>query len=228
MIRLFKSNLLKTKEMNILILHSGSRSLEQVAEKYGHNCFSVDIVDYPGTSLVKDIEFVTTSEIPFIPDMIWCSRDCKTYSIAAIKHHRRGQLPVSEYAKKCDRVNINTNGLIDHFLSINPNLHYYLENPRGMMRKMDFMKRHIRTTITYCSYGDDRMKPTDIWSNNIQSVFNPKGWNPRPICHNGNTECHHQPAPRGSRTGTQGKKGSFERSRIPLELFEDIFKCYDN
>jgi len=212
--------------MKILILHSGSRSLEKVAEKYGHECCSVDIVNYEGTNIIADIEFLKVSDLPFIPDMLWCSRDCRTYSIAAIKHHRRGVVPVSEYAAKCDRVNINTNNLIDELLVINPDLKYYLENPRGMMRKMPFMQKHVRTTITYCSYGDDRMKPTDIWSNNIQSVFNPNGWKPRPICHNGNKSCHHEPAPRGSKTGTQGKKGSYERSRIPEQLFEDILKLY--
>lgn len=43
--------------------------------------------------------------------------------------------------------------------------------------------------------GDDRAKPTDIWTNSLT-------WKPKPSCHNGNKNCHHAPAPRGSRTGT--------------------------
>ena len=43
------------------------------------------------------------------------------------------------------------------------------------------------------------------------------------MCWNGNKDCHHQPAPRGSKTGTQGLKGSYLRSQIPSALFEDIF-----
>jgi hypothetical protein len=42
------------------------------------------------------------------------------------------------------------------------------------------------------------------------------------MCFNGNTNCHHQPAPRGSKTGTQGKKGNLERSIIPQELCKHI------
>jgi len=107
--------------------------------------------------------------------------------------------------------------IIDQLLEKNPNMIFFIENPRGMLRKMPYMKNLQRHTIWYCQYGDDRAKPTDIWTNC-------DNWKPRPVCKNGNRECHHQPAPRGSRTGTQGKKNSYEASKIPKELFIDIFK----
>ena len=104
---------------------------------------------------------------------------------------------------------------------VNPK-YWYIENPRGMMRKMDQMKGLNRTTIWYCKYGDSRAKPTDIWSNNIANLFNQNGWLPRAECHNGNKNCHHEPAPRGSRTGTQGLKNNHERSKIPEKLCAEI------
>jgi hypothetical protein len=94
---------------------------------------------------------------------------------------------------------------------------FFIENPRGMLRKMPWMQEFIRHTIWYCKYGDERAKPTDIWTNSTT-------WIPRPICHNGNKECHHQPAPRGSKTGTQGRKGAYERSKIPEQLCSEILK----
>ena len=51
---------------------------------------------------------------------------------------------------------------------------------------MHYMKGMDRTTVTYCSYGDTRMKPTDIFSNNIRDMFNLNGWQPRTMCYNGN------------------------------------------
>ena len=50
------------------------------------------------------------------------------------------------------------------------------------------------------------------------------------MCHNKKKDkngeiidhCHHESAPRGSKTGTQGKKGSYERSKIPSELCREI------
>ena len=93
----------------------------------------------------------------------------------------------------------------------------YIENPRGKLRKLDVINKepYFRKTVTYCSYGEDRMKPTDIWTNN----FN---WNPIQICFNGNRDCHHQPAPRGSRTGTQGMANAYEKSKVPYKLCKEI------
>lgn len=190
--------------------------------------FSVDYKAFDKIDLQQDIEFLNAQMIPFVPDVIWASPDCTTYSLAAVSHHRDGVLPRSEYAAKCDRANINMLRLIYLYLAINPNLIFYIENPRGMMRKMPFMQGIPRTTVTYCSYGDTRMKPTDVWSNNIWSVFNENGWKPRPMCHNGNKNCHHEAAPRGSRTGTQGLKGSYDRSKIPAQLCKEVLLCLVN
>ena len=101
-----------------------------------------------------------------------------------------------------------------------PNSKFFIENPRGKMRRI--IKGINRTTITYCSYGDIRMKPTDIWSNHIYDIFNKDGWKPRPMCYAGNTKCQHEEAPRGSKTGTQGLKNNYERSKIPKELIIEI------
>ena len=114
--------------------------------------------------------------------------------------------------------------MFQQWLAINPNFKFYIENPRGMMRKMPFMKDFERATVFYCRYGDNRMKPTDIWSNNIYSMYNKNGWQPRKICWNNNKKCHHESAPRGSKTGTQGRDGSYNRSKIPHELCIEILK----
>lgn len=201
----------------VLELFAGSRSIGKAAEELGMEVFSVDWENYPGINLSKDIGELYPSDVPFIPDIVWASPDCTTYSIAAISKHRNGTEPKSEYAKKCDTVNTHFISLIRYWLTINPDLVFFIENPRGMLRKMPFMQEFTRHTIWYCRYGDERAKPTDIWTNS-------KTWVPRPPCKNGNKDCHHIPAPRGSKTGTQGRKGSYERSIIPKELCVEILK----
>lgn len=200
---------------NVLELFAGSRSIGKAAEKLGMNVFSVDWNDYPDIDLRIDIGEMGVNDVPFIPDLVWASPDCTTYTIAAISTHRDGIKPKSEYAKKCDSVNYHFICLIKYWLLRNPNMVFFIENPRGMLRKMPFMQEFTRHTIWYCQYGDDRAKPTDIWTNS-------KTWIPKPVCHNGNKNCHHQPAPRGSKTGTQGRKDSFNRSKIPTELCRSI------
>jgi len=204
-------------QKKIVELFAGSRSVGKEAEPMGMEVFSVDWQKFDGIDLSIDIEFLTDDDLPFVPDMVWASPDCTTYSIAAISTHRNGTEPKSEYAKKCDRVNTNFISVINAALLKNPNMVFFIENPRGMLRKMPFMQGFKRHTVWYCTYGDTRAKPTDIWTNS-------QTWIPRPPCHNGNKNCHHESAPRGSKTGTQGKKGSFDRSKIPAQLCREILE----
>lgn len=206
------------KQLKVLELFAGTRSIGKAFEAKGHKVFSVEWnKDFENIDLYADIGTVTAKEIieKFgYPDVIWASPDCTSYSIAAISHHRKkeenGNLtPVSEYAKFCDSVNKHVLNLIKE---LNPK-YYFIENPRGGLRKMDFMKHIPRYTVTYCQYGDSRMKPTDIFTNYSEPKF-------KPMCKNGDT-CH-VAAPRGSKTGTQGLKGAKERSIIPKELCEYI------
>ena len=206
--------------MKVLELFAGTRSIGKAFEEKGHEVFSVEWdKSFENIDLYKDIYELQAKEILDKfgkPDVIWASPDCSSYSIAAISHHRKreenGNLaPVSEYAKFCDRVNQHTLNLI---MTLSPK-YWFIENPRGGMRKMDFMHGLPRYTVTYCQYGDTRMKPTDIWTNHPDPKF-------KPMCKNGDP-CHEK-APRGSRTGTQGLDGSKERSVIPVELCRHIVK----
>ena len=205
--------------MKVLELFAGTRSIGKVFEERGHEVFSVEWdSQFDQIDLYADILTVTAEQILELfgrPDVIWASPDCTTFSIAAISHHRRknpqtGNLdPVSEYAKFCDKVDQHVLQLIN---DLAPRF-YFIENPRGGMRKMTWMQGMPRYTVTYCQYGDMRMKPTDIWTNHPEPRF-------KPMCKNGDP-CHVS-APRGARTGTQGLKGSKERNVIPAELCRHI------
>lgn len=204
--------------MKVLELFAGTRSIGKAFEAAGHEVFSVEWDQrFENIDLYQDVYELYAKDVVEKfgwPDVIWASPDCSSYSIAAISHHRQqddnGNLvPVSDYAKFCDRVNQHVLNLI---LMLRPKV-FYLENPRGGMRKMDFMHGLSRYTVTYCQYGDTRMKPTDIWTNHPNPKF-------KPMCKNGDP-CHVS-APRGAKTGTQGLKGSLERSIIPPLLCEHI------
>lgn len=209
--------------MNVLELFAGSRSIGKVADNLGCNVFSVDIEPFDNIDLVKDILDVKQNDIPFYPDMIWASPPCTYFSVASIGYHwNEDHTPKTEEAIKGMQILQATLKLV---LSYDNSI-YYIENPVGKMRRK--IKGIDRTTITYCSYGDMRMKPTDIWSNNIYDLFNTNGWKPRPQCYNGNKKCHHEEAPRGSQTGTQGLKNNFERSKIPEKLCKEIINATFN
>lgn len=207
--------------MKVLELFAGTRSISKAFEKAGHETYSVEWdKDFENITLYQDISKLTVEQVIEMcggrPDVIWASPDCTTYSVAAISHHRireeSGNLaPTSEYAKFCDTTNAHVVKLIKE---LEPK-YYFIENPRGGMRKMDFMQDLPRYTVTYCKYGESRMKPTDIWTNHPDPKF-------KPACKNGDP-CHVS-APRGARTGTQGIKGARDRSVIPKELCEHIVR----
>lgn len=203
--------------MKVLELFAGSRSIGKAAHEMGYDVFSSDIEQFRGIDYVCDILLFDTSKVPFVSDVIWASPPCTGFSVAAIGHHWTGGIgayvPKSDTARLGIRIVLQTIALIKYYQALNPKLIWYMENPRGVMRKMPFMQDFHRITVTYCQYGDDRMKPTDIWTNNPD-------WNPKAACRNGDT-CH-VAAPRGSRTGTQGRKGSYERSKIPHDLCVEI------
>lgn len=209
--------------MKLLELFAGSRSVGNIADSMGWEVFSMDIHPFKGIDLAGDILDVNVSDIPFVPDAIWASPPCTFFSVASIGHHwNPDHTPKTANALLGVRIVQKTLDIIRHFEKLNPNLKWFMENPRGKLRKLPVVAGLSLTTVMYCQYGDTRMKPTDVWTNHLRSPDNAKGWQPRPICWNGNKGCHHEAAPRGSRTGTQGLTGSYDRSKIPVELCNEV------
>lgn len=154
--------------IKILELFSGTQSLSSEFREAGHETFTVDYneifkePEYFNTDLHIDIRNLTAEMVLEEfgkPDIIWASFDCTTYSIAAISHHRRKNIETgsldafSEYAKLSDEVNIHVLNLIKE---LNPK-YYFIENPRGGLRKMNFMQDLPRYTVTYCLSGDTKV-----------------------------------------------------------------------
>lgn len=204
--------------MKVLELFSGTECISTQFRAAGHETFTIDFNQQFNPSWCVDITKVTAKDILKRfgkPDVIWASPDCTTYSIAAISHHRQqgkdGLLePKSDQAHQAEKLLSKTLELINE---LKPR-YWFIENPRGGMRKHRFMYYlPYRYTITYCQYRDTRMKPTDIWTNHPNPKF-------KPVCKNGDS-CH-DAAPRGSKTGTQGLKNSVERSKIPERFCRHI------
>ena len=197
--------------MNTVELFCGTKSFSNVANELGHDTFTVDNEQKFNPDVCKDILNVQAKELPK-PDVLWASPPCTCFSVASIGSSWCGNYHPKRLETALGMAYVlKTLKLIEE---LKPT-YWFIENPRGVLRKMAFMDGLHRKTVCYCRYGDSRMKPTDIWTNFVD-------WKPRAMCHNGNPD--HVAAPRGSRTGTQGLKGNVERSRIPSALFVEIFE----
>lgn len=210
-------------EIILLELFSGMGKISKSVIELGGKAFRVDWSEKLEADLYADVSKLTIEDViklcGRIPDVIWASPQCTTYSIAVHKHRtvKEGLIPKTELAKQDDLVNIKMWKLIDKLLALGTK-YYFVENPRGRMRHMSFVKERPRYTITYCSYGNKgnangyedyySMKPTDIWTNYPNPNF-------LPICRK----------PFSHKHGNQGlikKRDYISRGELPEMLTDAI------
>jgi len=195
---------------------AGTGSATKAFEDAGHTVIKVELDPYFEAN-ERDILGLTAEGLISKygkPDFIWASPPCQTFSVASISRHWTiDKKPKSIEAEIAIGLVNYTINLIE---ALKPVYGFIIENPRGMLRKQAIMAGLPRRTVTYCQYGDFRMKPTDLWG----YVDN---WINKPACKNGD-KCH-QSAPRGSTTGTQGIKGAKSRSIIPYKLGKEILNA---
>jgi hypothetical protein len=209
--------------MLVFDFFSGTGSSTQAFKDKGHTVISFEMDEsFKATEnvdvLVLDADYLIQTYGK--PDFIWASPPCTSFSVASIGHHwaqgGKNPVPKTESARLSQELVAHTRDLI---VKLNPTYGYLIENPRGMLRKLPVVADLPRTTVTYCQYGDSRMKPTDLWGY-------VRNWVAKPACKNG-MPCH-EAAPRGARTGTQGLNGAKDRSRVPYDLSVEILSAIES
>jgi len=204
--------------MKTIELFSGTQSFSKVARELGHETFCVDNNPKFDNDLTLEIGTTLSNNLHkkiMDADIIWMSPPCTTFSMASGNTHwNADRTPKTKNAELGKALLNYCWGVAE--MCIKNNKIFIIENPRARARW--FLPTDCRKTAWYCQYGDTRAKPTDIWTN--------LDWTPK-TCHNflknKPKHCHHEAAPRGSKTGTQGLKGNMERSVIPPALFHEIF-----
>ena len=201
------------EKLKILELFSGTESFSKVARERGHETFTVDSDSQFNPDLCKDILEVTPEEIPFKPDVIWASPPCTKFSVMTI--YRNWEKIGKSFYRPKNKETIHAMEMVKKTLSLIKEMKpkfWFIENPRAMLRKQLFMPNEKRKTVTYCQYGLEYQKATDIWTN-LDS------WIPRKIC-SPKSPCHIR-APRGSRYGIQSGMSGFRKNR-PNQKHPDI------
>jgi len=201
--------------MNVLDIGYGTGSATVAFRAHGHRVVGVDW-EHEATICGDWTDENTWAEIdchgPY--DFVWFSPDCSIFSMANMRWEPniRDGVPISERAIR----EVEGIKLVLHKIErMRPKYGFIMENPRALMRTMDFVKNLHRVTVTYCQYGDTRQKPTDLFGH-IPATFRPKE------CRRGH-RCH-TPAPRGSRDSTQGMDTK-EAGMIPYGLSLAIYKA---
>jgi 6,7-dimethyl-8-ribityllumazine synthase len=198
-----------------IVSHESARGLMDISRTrgvpIGNGILTVDNDAQHAPDLCINVLALNAKALPYRAHMLWASPPCTAFSVASIGFHWNPDgTPRTDAAFFAIATVHKTLTLIQDAAP----QWWFIENPRGMLRNLRSMRKHRRLTVSYCQYGDTRMKPTDIWTNATW-------WQPKPPCTYGDS-CH-LAAPRGARTGTQGMVGAIERGRIPYSLFQEIF-----
>ncbi len=202
--------------MIVFDFFSGTGSATKAFEDKGHKVIKVELDEHFEAN-ERDILKLTADELISKygrPDFIWASPPCQKFSVASLWKYwaKSPNGPVPKHPSVYEAIE-----LIKHTLKLIEDLQpkgWVLENPRGMLRKQEFMAKYPRTTITYCQYGDTRMKPTDVWGQ-------VEGWVSRPMCRP-MADCH-ESSPAGTNAGGTGKlRNARLRSMIPYELGNEL------
>lgn len=200
--------------MIVVDLFSGIGGWSHPARDRGHEVFRVEIEPRFEAELHADILDLEPGDLPQRPDLLLASPPCEAFSVMRIgRNWNYDRTPKNDRARHGLKLVEATLALIE---AVRPT-YWVMENPRGQLRMMPLVQRLERRTVTYCQYGEERMKPTDLWSST---------WPPSLVlkapCVPG-APCH-LAAPRGSRTGTQGYAGDdyWVKSIVPYRLAEDV------
>lgn len=212
--------------MLVLDLFAGTGSSTQAFVDAGHRVVRVELDPSHEAEYHYDVGLLTPADIRQMcggtPDFIWASPPCTAFSVASLPAHWGGgkyaYVPKSKKARDSMALVAHVRTLLEG--SGAP--FWLIENPLGVLRKLPMLDGLTRHTITYCQYGDDRMKPTDLWVSPALAEV----WTPRPMCKRGAT-CH-ESAPRGSKLGTQGRKGAKDRSMVPYDLGASLLAAMES
>lgn len=198
----------RPRPLRVVDLFSGMGGWSAPFLDAGDDVFRVEIDRRFPAELHADILQVTVQDFPWQPDLILASPPCEAFTVMNI-----GKNWYHDGTPKTDQARLGLL-LVEATLRLVRDLqptYWLMENPRDKLRVLPPVAGLERRTVTYCHYGEERMKPTDLWSDR---------WPPslvlEPPCRNGDP-CHVR-APRGSQTGTQSRMSYHEKSLIPYPL----------
>ncbi|ERJ06618.1 Site-specific DNA methylase protein [Halorhabdus tiamatea SARL4B] len=199
-------------------LFAGVGGFSQAFEE--HPAWEVTTVDIDpdlDPDIVADVHELQPSDprLPTEPDVVLASPPCTEFSTAGNHDHWdfEAGTPTSDEARDAIALAHHAVGIIK---ALNPE-YWFLENPRGRLR---WSFRDPEGTVTYCQFGMNYQKPTDLWGKHPPG-FEYLSCSPGADCHNSNTEDD------GYSAIASMPSGYGERAAVPYGLSEAILDAVE-
>ena len=172
--------------MRVLVLCSGTGSIDRACERRGWNVVSVDwLAKFAPTLCVDIMDWDYQAAYPKDHfDFVWASPACTHFSIARTTGGPRDIQGATALVQRCLD--------IAHYFGCD----WCLENPAtGLLKHQPLMEGLPYTDVTYCQYGFPYRKQTRLW----HSCAFGEAFMPQPIC------CMATPCPAFAATGMHPK-----------------------
>lgn len=131
--------------MNTLELFCGTKSFSNVAKELGHNIYTIDNDESFEPDICKSV-LELDGHVFTECDILWASPPCEGFSVASIGANwtggKCGYIPKSDSARRSIALAQKTIEIIEQS---NPK-YWFIENPRGLLRKMPFMEEFMKRT----------------------------------------------------------------------------------
>lgn len=193
--------------MKVLDLFCGLKGWSKAFQERGHEVVTVDILEKFNPTLLSDIMTLQAWDLEGFGkfDVVLASPPCNCFSCITIGKYWKEGKPSNKKTEDAIALVFHTLMLIE---GLKPSF-WIMENPMGMLRKI--IKPRAR--ISYCKYGEKRMKPTDLWGDWPDSFITRD-------CNYGNPDHYRTSRKNFGRgfMGTMAMKNSEERAKIPYQL----------
>ena len=178
---------------------------------------TVDIDERFAPDIQADVLDLRPSDFDTEFDVVLASPPCDVFSLANTRSRYWDDVrdvPTDEKSREHVALVFHTVGLIR---ALAPD-YWVLENPRGRLR---WYLGEPRATVTYCQYGEDYQKPTDLWGQH------PPGMTYR-SCSQG-AHCHDTVSRDDDHSGVlaNSMRDPAERAKVPYELSKAIFEAVE-
>jgi len=184
---------------------------------------SLDNDDASNATDKVDIMKFQLGDIGYVPDFIWASPPCFTYSIMAGGKHRSVDAPEkTPEAREHNMYFAKMAHLLQTTKKLHPHAIFVIENPVGLLYKMPLMAELERTLglhrvqVDYCAFGRCDKKPTHLWTNDFDLACALREYTCRNKCpYYGSTHP----------VGARGQGQYFNAAAIPEALAEEVAEC---
>lgn len=201
--------------MKVIDLFCGLGGWSNAFWQRGHDVITLDNNKRFDPDICANILDIKASDFPFKPDIILASPPCEGFSRLRYAFNWEtpevgDPIPTSVKSKLGIKILEKTVSLIGE---LQPR-YFIIENPVGKMRHMSAVADLERRTVTYCQYGSEAQKPTDLWGGFPPSLIL------RPPCKAG-AACHASAA--GDLKGAIVRANdAAARAFVPYALSEEV------